>query len=202
MKRAAEIERIALGIDIRGGRLFEDFFKGLAELHSNGFEYEILFLDASDSALIKRFKETRRVHPLSKGDSIAIGIGKEREILENIKAKSDYIIDTTNVLTRELKEQIVKIFVDDHGFREPDDYGLLIRVQIRDTARIPTWYWTSGSCPTLFISRSSRSLRGTTRRSGTMSCPSRKAACFWTSFRSFWNSLSPITSGKGKTSLS
>lgn len=111
-----EIDKVALGIDIRGGRLFSDLFEGLSLLTENGYDYEILFLDASDSSLIKRFKETRRSHPLSKGGSIEDGIAKERELLENVKKKATYIIDTSSILTRELKEQINRIFVLDEKF--------------------------------------------------------------------------------------
>jgi len=111
-----EIEKVAVGIDIRGGKLFDDFFNALEELKANGYDNKILFLDASDSVLVKRYKETRRLHPLSKGDTILAGITKERELLEDIKGKSDYIIDTSNILTRELKEQIKKIFIDNMDF--------------------------------------------------------------------------------------
>ncbi len=112
----SEIDKVALGIDIRGGKLFSDLFSGLSQLKDKGYEYEILFLDASDSTLMKRFKETRRSHPLSKGDSIEAGIQKERDLLEDVKSKSTYIIDTSNILTRELKEQINRIFVENQKF--------------------------------------------------------------------------------------
>ena len=111
-----EIEKVAVGIDIRGGKLFDDFFNALEELNANGYDNKILFLDASDNVLVKRYKETRRLHPLSKGDTILAGITKERELLEDIKGKSDYIIDTSNILTRELKAQIKKIFIDNMDF--------------------------------------------------------------------------------------
>lgn len=110
------IERVAMGIDIRGGKLFYDLFSVLFELQENGYDYEILFLDASDHVLIKRYKETRRSHPLSRRESIEEGICKEREMLREVKAKATYIIDTSNVLTRELKEQINRIFQDDEKF--------------------------------------------------------------------------------------
>ena len=110
------IERVAMGIDIRGGKLFYDLFSVLFELQENGYDYEILFLDASDHVLIKRYKETRRSHPLSRRGSIEEGICKEREMLREVKAKATYIIDTSNVLTRELKEQINRIFQDDEKF--------------------------------------------------------------------------------------
>lgn len=112
----SEIDKVALGIDIRGGKLFSDFFENLSLLKKEGYEYEILFLDAEDTSLIKRYKETRRSHPLSKGGSIESGIQKERTLLEEVKKKATYIIDTTNILTRELKEQLNHIFVENKNF--------------------------------------------------------------------------------------
>lgn len=114
--QGGEIDKVAMGIDIRGGRLFADLFTVLEDLRQQGYDYEILFLDASDYALLKRFKETRRSHPLSKNGSIDEGICKERAILEDVKTKATYIIDTSNILTRELKEQINHIFVDNKKF--------------------------------------------------------------------------------------
>ncbi len=115
-EQGSEIDKVALGIDIRGGRLFNEFFNGLSLLRENGYDYEVLFLDASDESLIKRFKETRRTHPLSKTGSIEEGIQKERETLQEAKKRADYIIDTTNILTRELKEKINSIFVLNENF--------------------------------------------------------------------------------------
>lgn len=111
-----EIDKVAMGIDIRGGKLFSDLFDVLSQLEKEGYLYEILFLDASDSTLIKRYKETRRNHPLSKGRSIEEGIKREREILENVRKKATYIINTSNILTRELKEQINHIFIENKSF--------------------------------------------------------------------------------------
>lgn len=110
------IDKVALGIDIRGGKLFRDLFKGLEELKSEGYDYEILYLDASDSTLIKRYKETRRSHPLSRGGSLETGIGKERAMLADVRKRATYIIDTSSILTRELKEQINNIFMNDKTF--------------------------------------------------------------------------------------
>ena len=111
-EQEGEIERVAMGIDIRGGRLFNDLFEVLSDLQEKGYEYEILFLDASDEVLIKRYKETRRNHPLSRNGSIQEGILKEREMLRDVKTKATYIIDTSQALTRQLKEQINGIFVE------------------------------------------------------------------------------------------
>ena len=111
-EQEGEIERVAMGIDIRGGKLFNDLFEVLSDLQSKGYEYEILYLDASDEVLIKRYKETRRSHPLSRNGSIQEGILKEREMLRDVKTKATYIIDTSQALTRQLKEQINGIFVE------------------------------------------------------------------------------------------
>lgn len=111
-EQEGEIERVAMGIDIRGGKLFNDLFEVLSSLQEKGYEYEILFLDASDEVLIKRYKETRRSHPLSRNGSIQEGIRKEREMLRDVKTKATYIIDTSQALTRQLKEQINGIFVE------------------------------------------------------------------------------------------
>lgn len=113
-----------MGIDIRGGKLFNDLFEVLSDLQHKGYEYEILFLDASDDVLIKRYKETRRSHPLSKNGSIQEGIQKEREILKDVKRKATYIIDTSQILTRQLKEQINRIFVENQSYE-----NLMITVQ-------------------------------------------------------------------------
>ena len=123
-EQEGEIERVAMGIDIRGGKLFNDLFEVLSDLQHKGYEYEILFLDASDDVLIKRYKETRRSHPLSKNGSIQEGIQKEREILKDVKRKATYIIDTSQILTRQLKEQINRIFVENQSYE-----NLMITVQ-------------------------------------------------------------------------
>ncbi len=115
-EKGADIDKVALGIDIRGGKLFGDFFEVLEHLRDNGYNCDVLFLDATDEALVKRYKETRRRHPLSGKGSIDDGIKKEREVLKEVKAKADYIIDTTHVLTRDLKEQINAIFLDNKEF--------------------------------------------------------------------------------------
>lgn len=113
---SSEIDKVALGIDIRGGKLFSDLFAGLSSIKDNGYSYEILFLDASDDVLVKRYKETRRKHPLALENRINTGIEKERKILDEVKEKSNYIIDTSNLLTRQLKEEINHIFLEDKKF--------------------------------------------------------------------------------------
>lgn len=107
------IDRIALVIDIRGGKFFDNIFEGLDYLKNNGYEYEILFLDASDEVLIKRYKESRRKHPLAPEGRIINGIKLERKKLEEIRNMASNIIDTSKLATRELKERITGIYQEE-----------------------------------------------------------------------------------------
>jgi len=106
-----EFDHIALGVDIRSASAFESIPDTLGHLKQYGYEYEILFLDASDQVLVKRFKETRRTHPLSKQGRVDAGIAEERRRMEPLKEQADYIIDTSKLLVRDLKEEIDKIFI-------------------------------------------------------------------------------------------
>ncbi len=115
--RNAEINKIAVGVDIRSGQSFSEFEEILEQLTQSGFEYEILFLDSCDDVLIKRYKETRRNHPLAKDSRLDIGILKERDALHKLRKKADYILDTSNMLTRELKIELNKIFVENKEFK-------------------------------------------------------------------------------------
>ncbi len=116
MTPGTEITKVALGLDVRADQPFEDVRKTLGKLRDDGYVFEILFMDAGDKVLIKRYKETRRMHPLSPEGRIEDGVGKERKILEGIKKKSDYVIDTSNLLTRELREELGRIFVGNEGY--------------------------------------------------------------------------------------
>ncbi len=109
----SEIEKVVLGLDVRADRSFDNVEEVLATLRDRGYDYEILFMDASDEVLVKRYKETRRAHPMAPDGRVQDGIAREREILKNIKAKADYVIDTSHLLTRDLKQELVRIFVDD-----------------------------------------------------------------------------------------
>ena len=112
-----EIERAALGIDARTGAGFEELESALEDIKEMGISYEILFLESDDKVLVKRYKETRRIHPLAFGDRIEIGIEREREKLANIKKHAVHIIDTSQMLTRELKSEIDRIFVNDLEYK-------------------------------------------------------------------------------------
>lgn len=106
------IKKVAVVVDIRGGKFFDALFNSLDRLKEKGLKYRILFLDAQDSVLIKRYKELRRPHPLSPNGRLIDGITEERRLLEEVKGKSDYIIDTSNLTIAMLKEEIRKIFIE------------------------------------------------------------------------------------------
>lgn len=111
-----EVTKVALGLDVRADQAFGEVQKILENLKTNGYSFEILFMEANDKTLLKRYKETRRMHPLSPGGRIEEGIEKERGILGEIRNKSDYVIDTSNLLTRELKEELDRIFVQNEEY--------------------------------------------------------------------------------------
>ena len=107
----SEVNKVALGIDVRADQSFDGVCRVLEKLKDNGYLFEILFLEASDAVLLKRYKETRRLHPLSPKGRVQEGIHKERETLKEIRQMADYIFDTSNLLTRELKGEIDNIFI-------------------------------------------------------------------------------------------
>lgn len=138
----SEISKLALGLDVRADQNFKEAEDILKKMKDNGYSYELLFMDASDAVLIKRYKESRRIHPLtmtasftamsqtddrdsqqSTAVSLEDGIKEERKILKNVKKKADYIFDTSNLLTRELKEELDKIFV-----RNEEYNNLMVRI--------------------------------------------------------------------------
>lgn len=112
----SEITQVALGLDVRADQNFEDATQRLQELREKGYSFEILFLDAEESVLIKRYKETRRVHPLSPEGRLEEGVRREKQVMERIRRQADYVIDTSNLLTRELKEELYRIFVDNKEY--------------------------------------------------------------------------------------
>lgn len=112
----SEITKVALGLDVRAGHSFSETTSILQKQKEKGYEFEILFMDASDSALVKRYKETRRVHPLAAEGRVEDGIHEEREMLDGIRKQADYVIDTSNLLTRELKEELDRIFVKNEEY--------------------------------------------------------------------------------------
>ncbi len=113
-----EISKVALGLDVRADQSFGDVDRCIENLLSNGYKFEILFMEASDAVLVRRYKESRRIHPLAlcEGDLVEDGIRRERRVLEAMKKRADYVIDTSNLLTRELKLELDSIFVQNKEY--------------------------------------------------------------------------------------
>lgn len=110
-------KNIAIGMDVRSGDDLDDLKLALNYMDEEEIVYEVLFLDASDRELVKRYKETRRIHPLSNGDRIEKGLERERAKIAFLKERADYIIDTSKLLTRELKTELERIFIHDEDYK-------------------------------------------------------------------------------------
>lgn len=113
----AELQKVALGIDARSGQALDELREVLERIEAKGGDFEILFLDSNDSVLVKRYKETRRSHPLAPNERVDKGIALEREKLAFLKERADYILDTSQLLTRELKTEIEKIFLKNQDYK-------------------------------------------------------------------------------------
>lgn len=112
----SEVTKVALGIDVRAGQSFDELAGILNGIKEAGYAYDMLFMEASDAVLLKRYKESRRMHPLSPEGRVEEGIHKERAVLKPIREISDYVIDTSKLLTRELKEELDRIFIGNEAY--------------------------------------------------------------------------------------
>ncbi|MCU1428956.1 MAG: putative P-loop-containing kinase [Actinomycetia bacterium] len=105
--------RYALVVDVRSGMFLDELGAALAELRKSGVSTRILFLDASDDALVRRYEATRRRHPLSDTERVSDGISRERDLLEELKGEADVIVDTTTLNVHELRDRLQQLFADD-----------------------------------------------------------------------------------------
>ncbi len=104
------VSKVVLVVDTRSREFFDTFLHVLEDMDRNDEPYEMLFMDASDAAIIRRYKETRRRHPMAPSSRISEGVAKERERLEKVRSKATYIIDTSELQKVELRDKIVRIF--------------------------------------------------------------------------------------------
>ncbi len=112
----SEHEHVALGLDVRSTQKFDDVQEALNKLKEEGNNFEVLFMDCDDATLVRRYKESRRMHPLSPEGRVEDGIGKERKVLKATRQKADYVIDTSNLLTRDLKTELNRIFIQNKEY--------------------------------------------------------------------------------------
>lgn len=113
----AELQKVAVGVDIRSGQTLGELQDVLDRLKQKGLQFDILYLDSQDDVLVKRYKETRRSHPLAGNERVDKGIQEERQRLEFLRKQASYIVDTSNMLTRELKAELEKIFVRNQDYK-------------------------------------------------------------------------------------
>ena len=150
IKGGERVRHVALIADIRGGQFFDAMSQSLKELQEQGVDYEIVFIEASDQALIRRYKETRRVHPLAPHSRISQGIAEERRRLATLRKQADFIIDTSNLRPKELKEILVKKYAINDGKKSMNvtvvsfgfKHGMPIDADIVDDVRfLPNPYY-------------------------------------------------------------
>jgi RNase adapter protein RapZ len=106
------IRRVAVVADVRSGGMFNNFVKALDEIRSRGSSLRLLFLEATDESLVRRFESSRRPHPLQEGGRILEGVTREREMLSDLRASADLVIDTTNLSVHDLRRSVENAFED------------------------------------------------------------------------------------------
>ncbi len=113
---AGHISKVVLVVDTRSREFFDTFIHVLEEMDATEQKYELLFMDASDAAIIRRYKETRRRHPMAPSSRISDGVKRERERLAPVRERATYIIDTSDLKKVELKNKIIRLFGNPDGF--------------------------------------------------------------------------------------
>ena len=120
------IQKTAFVMDVRGGGFFANIKSVLDDLKNTGIQYKLVFLEASDEVLIRRFSETRRTHPLAAGESTASGIKKERAALNEIRDVANYVIDTSHMKASRLREELKQIFAGTEGTTVASDFTIYV----------------------------------------------------------------------------
>ena len=110
-----DVHKVAIVVDVRGGKLFEELRSSIHEVKSAGHDISILFLDANDSTLVRRYESSRRPHPLQKTDTILDAVQRERELLGDLRADAELVIDTSNLNVHELRRAVEDAFADEEA---------------------------------------------------------------------------------------
>jgi UPF0042 nucleotide-binding protein len=192
-----QIGRIAVVTDVRGGQFFSDLTDSLEALRLNGMQFRILYLDADDDALIRRFRETRRRHPLSEEfPDLNDAIAREREALANLRARADKEINTSRVTPRELREEIRKSFLD-----EPDAPQMRIRVQSfgfkHGMPQDADLVFDLRFLPNPTTTARSATSTAPARQSSTMCSRTKSRTSTWSTYTTCWSSPFRSTSARG-----
>jgi RNase adapter protein RapZ len=119
VQSSAGIKKVAVGIDIRERDFLRDFLSASEQMKKEGYQYELIFFEAKDEVLVRRFSETRRPHPLAKRRPVLEGIHQEREQMAELKKRSDRIIDTSDFTIQQLKDVVVQYYFDRGENRKP-----------------------------------------------------------------------------------
>lgn len=194
------IEQAAFVVDVRSRQFFEDFSQAIEEIDQTEIDHKILYLEASDSVLLRRFNETRRAHPLAEGGSVKAGLARERKMLEPIRAAADHIIDTSNmktaqfwaelrhILTSGEKESSFVINITSFGFKRgtPASVDMIL-----DTRFIPNPYYV----------QSLRKLTGNNRKVAHYVLKQEITQVFLDNITSMVDTLAPCYMKEGKYSL-
>jgi UPF0042 nucleotide-binding protein len=143
--------KVAVVADVRGGQLFEELRDSLAAIKAAGHDLRVLFLEAGDEALVRRYESSRRPHPLQREDSLLGAVQRERSLLSDLRADADIVVDTSNLNVHELRRSIEASFADDQdvalratvmsfGFK----YGIPVDADlVADLRFLPNPYWDS-----------------------------------------------------------
>ena len=110
------VHKIALVVDIRGGEFFGSLLDTLEDMEMQGHLYEVLYLEASDETIIRRYKESRRRHPMAQAGRVSEGIARERKKLDTIRGRATHIVDTSHTTTKELRDKIIELFAGDQEY--------------------------------------------------------------------------------------
>lgn len=194
-----QLKRVALSMDVRGCHTSEQIEQALHQLDEQGIEYEILFIDAPDDVLMRRYSETRRRHPISIAEGISTreALAKERQILQPFRERADYTINTEFLSTAQNKERICNLFAPDGGAKAAMRLTVMSSSASR---RMRTWCWMSAACPTLSISRSSSIKRGWMRKWWILSWATRRQRNCCAGMKVFWSMRCPSMSRRAKAS--
>jgi predicted ATPase len=193
-------EKVALVTDVRSSMTFDSLFQSLDKLDEMHLEYAIFFIEASTEVIIKRFKETRRLHPLMRdGTPVLQAVERERQLLEPVRTRASAIIDTSNLSTGKLRGKLIDLVAG--GVRERAMHVTVLSFGFKYGLPLDA-FLTCGSFRIPTISRNSKRLQGSMSRYGISSSSTSRRRIFWRKPRICWPFCCQITWTRGRPTLS